>query len=107
MDSACLLECFTEPTVQEEMMHTQIQSLLLYLVYPGYLTGSRDGKAESQKVHFREKVKITVKIALFLLQSCYGDRKKTRNLEAYVEWFNRLSYLVATEICMVSKDFIC
>ncbi|XP_014114497.1 PREDICTED: ras-GEF domain-containing family member 1B isoform X2 [Pseudopodoces humilis] len=35
--------------------------------------------------------------------SCYGDRKKTRNLEAYVEWFNRLSYLVATEICMPVK----
>ncbi|KFZ66880.1 Ras-GEF domain-containing family member 1B, partial [Podiceps cristatus] len=33
-------------------------------------------------------------------KSCYGDRKKTRHLEAYVEWFNRLSYLVATEICM-------
>ncbi|KAL8206702.1 UNVERIFIED_CONTAM: Ras-GEF domain-containing member 1B, partial [Gekko kuhli] len=36
-------------------------------------------------------------------KSCYGDRKKTRNLEAYVEWFNRLSYLVATEICMPVK----
>ncbi|XP_068259834.1 ras-GEF domain-containing family member 1B isoform X3 [Nyctibius grandis] len=35
--------------------------------------------------------------------SCYGDRKKTRNLETYVEWFNRLSYLVATEICMPVK----
>ncbi|XP_019389858.1 PREDICTED: ras-GEF domain-containing family member 1B isoform X1 [Crocodylus porosus] len=35
--------------------------------------------------------------------SCYSDRKKTRNLEAYVEWFNRLSYLVATEICMPVK----
>ncbi|XP_005998630.1 ras-GEF domain-containing family member 1B-A isoform X2 [Latimeria chalumnae] len=36
-------------------------------------------------------------------KSCFGDRKKTRNLEAYVEWFNRLSYLVATEICMPVK----
>lgn len=36
------------------------------------------------------------------LQSCFSDRKKVSNLEAYVEWFNRLSYLVATEICMVS-----
>uniref|UniRef100_A0A8C2TCD0 RasGEF domain family member 1B n=1 Tax=Coturnix japonica TaxID=93934 RepID=A0A8C2TCD0_COTJA len=36
-------------------------------------------------------------------KSCYGDRKKSRNLEAYVEWFNRLSYLVATEICMPVK----
>ena len=30
--------------------------------------------------------------------------KKTNNLEAYVQWFNRLSYFVATEICMVSGE---
>ncbi|NXO81278.1 RGF1B protein, partial [Sitta europaea] len=36
-------------------------------------------------------------------KNCYRDQKKTRNLEAYVEWFNRLSYLVATEICMPVK----
>lgn len=42
-----------------------------------------------------------IKSVLFL-QSCFSDRKKASNLEAYVEWFNRLSYLVATEICMVS-----
>ena len=29
--------------------------------------------------------------------------KKTSNIEAYVEWFNRLSYLVATEICVSDK----
>ena len=33
----------------------------------------------------------------------FKDMKKTNNLEAYVQWFNRLSYLVATEICMVSR----
>ncbi|XP_064396126.1 ras-GEF domain-containing family member 1B-like [Halichondria panicea] len=33
----------------------------------------------------------------------YRDLKKTSNLEAYVEWFNRLSYLVATEICVAEK----
>lgn len=27
--------------------------------------------------------------------------KKTRNLESYVQWFNRLSYFVATEVCKV------
>ncbi|XP_067588715.1 ras-GEF domain-containing family member 1C isoform X5 [Pseudorca crassidens] len=32
---------------------------------------------------------------------CFSD--KTNNLEAYVKWFNRLCYLVATEICMLSK----
>uniref|UniRef100_A0A667X387 RasGEF domain family, member 1Bb n=1 Tax=Myripristis murdjan TaxID=586833 RepID=A0A667X387_9TELE len=30
-------------------------------------------------------------------------KRKTSNLEAYVSWFNRLSYLVATEICMPVK----
>lgn len=42
--------------------------------------------------------------SLLLLQSCFSDHKKASNLEAYVEWFNRLSYLVATEICMVSNE---
>lgn len=32
----------------------------------------------------------------------YFSKRKVSNLEAYVEWFNRLSYLVATEICLVS-----
>ncbi|XP_033861646.1 ras-GEF domain-containing family member 1B isoform X4 [Acipenser ruthenus] len=36
-------------------------------------------------------------------KSCFSDHKKTSNLEAYVAWFNRLSYLVATEICMPVK----
>lgn len=31
-------------------------------------------------------------------------KRKTSNLEAYVNWFNRLSYLVATEICMVGSN---
>ncbi|XP_029548080.1 ras-GEF domain-containing family member 1B-B-like [Salmo trutta] len=30
-------------------------------------------------------------------------KRRTTNLEAYVAWFNRLSYLVATEICMPVK----
>ena len=36
-------------------------------------------------------------------QPLYRDLKKTSNIEAYVEWFNRLSYLVATEICVSDK----
>ncbi|XP_063051838.1 ras-GEF domain-containing family member 1B-A [Engraulis encrasicolus] len=36
-------------------------------------------------------------------KNCFSDHKKTSNLEAYVAWFNRLSYLVATEICMAVK----
>uniref|UniRef100_A0A8C3HA78 RasGEF domain family member 1C n=2 Tax=Emydidae TaxID=8476 RepID=A0A8C3HA78_CHRPI len=36
-------------------------------------------------------------------KSCFNEQKKTSNLEAYVKWFNRLCYLVATEICMPAK----
>lgn len=36
-------------------------------------------------------------------KNCYSERKKTRNLEAYVEWFNRLSYLVATDSCSYQR----
>ncbi|XP_039342121.1 ras-GEF domain-containing family member 1C isoform X4 [Mauremys reevesii] len=36
-------------------------------------------------------------------ESCFNEQKKTSNLEAYVKWFNRLCYLVATEICMPAK----
>ena len=35
--------------------------------------------------------------------TAFRDMKKTTNLEAYVEWFNRLTYLVATEICYVQS----
>ncbi|XP_012697559.2 ras-GEF domain-containing family member 1C [Clupea harengus] len=35
---------------------------------------------------------------------CFSEQSKsTTNLEAYVRWFNRLCYLVATEICMPAK----
>lgn len=37
------------------------------------------------------------------LDACYKDLKKTSNLECYIQWFNRLSYLVATHACMVSR----
>ncbi|XP_046391806.1 ras-GEF domain-containing family member 1B-like isoform X4 [Ischnura elegans] len=33
------------------------------------------------------------------VETSFKDMKKTRNLESYVQWFNRLSYLVATEVC--------
>ncbi|KAK1342310.1 hypothetical protein QTO34_015072 [Cnephaeus nilssonii] len=32
---------------------------------------------------------------------CFDE--KTKNLEAYVRWFNRLCFLVATEVCMVRR----
>lgn len=56
--------------------------------------------------HFCEHISMYSRPHLPILlspQTCYSERKKTRNLEAYVEWFNRLSYLVATEICMVRQ----
>ncbi|KAI4876374.1 hypothetical protein NFI96_017839 [Prochilodus magdalenae] len=33
----------------------------------------------------------------------FFSKRRASNLEAYVEWFNRLSYLVATEICLPIK----
>ena len=29
--------------------------------------------------------------------------RRTKNLQAYVDWFNRLSYLVATSVCQKKK----
>lgn len=37
------------------------------------------------------------------IDSSFKDMKKTKNLESYVHWFNRLSYLVASEICKVRQ----
>ncbi|XP_037114963.1 ras-GEF domain-containing family member 1B-A isoform X1 [Syngnathus acus] len=36
-------------------------------------------------------------------KSLFSEHKAAANLEAYVDWFNRLSYLVATEICRPIK----
>ncbi|XP_017138017.1 ras-GEF domain-containing family member 1B-B [Drosophila miranda] len=36
-------------------------------------------------------------------KSSLNDMKKTRNLESYVQWFNRLSYLTASEIVKYPK----
>lgn len=35
------------------------------------------------------------------LETSFKDLKKTHNLEQYVQWFNRLSYFVATQVCRV------
>lgn len=35
------------------------------------------------------------------IETSFKDLKKTRNLESYVTWFNRLSYLVATDVIKV------
>lgn len=35
------------------------------------------------------------------IETSFKDLKKTRNLESYVQWFNRLSYLVATDVVKV------
>lgn len=43
------------------------------------------------------------------LETSFKDMKKTRNLESYVSWFNRLSYFVATEVVKVyfnSRSFL-
>ena len=36
------------------------------------------------------------------MDATYKDLKKTNNLEVYVQWFNKLSYLVATQAVSVS-----
>ncbi|XP_037084058.1 ras-GEF domain-containing family member 1B-like isoform X2 [Pollicipes pollicipes] len=33
------------------------------------------------------------------IETAYKDLKTTKNLENYIQWFNRLSYMVATEVC--------
>lgn len=35
------------------------------------------------------------------IETSFKDLKKTRNLESYVHWFNRLSYMVATDVVKV------
>ena len=37
------------------------------------------------------------------IETSFKDLKKTRNLESYVTWFNRLSYLVATDVIKVIR----
>ncbi|XP_049819184.1 ras-GEF domain-containing family member 1B-like isoform X3 [Aethina tumida] len=37
------------------------------------------------------------------LETSFKDMKKTQNLEQYVQWFNRLSYFVATQVCKYQK----
>lgn len=37
------------------------------------------------------------------IETSFKDMKKTHNLEQYVQWFNRLSYFVATQVCKVSR----
>lgn len=39
------------------------------------------------------------------LETSFKDMKKTHNLEQYVQWFNRLSYFVATQVCKVSTFY--
>ncbi|KAI1236442.1 hypothetical protein IHE44_0001735 [Lamprotornis superbus] len=43
---------------------------------------------------------------LTYIELCRSDVTKTYNLEAYDNWFNCLSMLVATEICRFMKEFV-
>lgn len=38
------------------------------------------------------------------VETSFKDMKKTRNLESYIQWFNRLSYFVATQVCSVTLN---
>ncbi|XP_052773958.1 ras-GEF domain-containing family member 1B-like isoform X2 [Mya arenaria] len=61
----------------EQLTHIELERL------------SQIGPEEFVQAFAKEEKKIPV----------FRDMKKTHNLEAYVQWFNRLSYLVASEIC--------
>lgn len=37
------------------------------------------------------------------IETSFKDMKKTRNLEQYVQWFNKLSYFVATQVIRVGN----
>ena len=41
------------------------------------------------------------------VETSFKDMKKTRNLESYIQWFNRLSYFVATQVCSVNHQRTC
>lgn len=38
----------------------------------------------------------------FVLQGATKDMWRTKNIDFYIQWYNRLSSFVATEICVVS-----
>lgn len=40
------------------------------------------------------------------IETSFKDLKKTHNLEQYVQWFNRLSYFVATQVIKVSSSLL-
>ncbi|XP_065568388.1 ras-GEF domain-containing family member 1B-like isoform X2 [Artemia franciscana] len=37
------------------------------------------------------------------IETSFKDMKKTRNLESYIQWFNRLSFMVATQVLVHQK----
>lgn len=57
----------------------------------------RVGKAQ---LHWDRKICSVICAEGPFNKSYYNERKKQQNLEVCMEWFNRLSYLLATEICM-------
>ena len=45
----------------------------------------------------------TKKILFFLQEARERAARRTKNLQAYVDWFNRLSFLIATSVCQKKK----
>ncbi|XP_052266560.1 ras-GEF domain-containing family member 1B-like isoform X2 [Dreissena polymorpha] len=71
--------CPSPLRLAEQLTHIELERL------------SQIGPEEFVQAFSKEETSKTVPV--------YRDMKKTHNLEAYVQWFNRLSYLVASEIC--------
>ena len=40
---------------------------------------------------------------IFLQEARERAARRTKNLQAYVDWFNRLSFLIATSVCQKKK----
>ncbi|KAH0629811.1 hypothetical protein JD844_012209 [Phrynosoma platyrhinos] len=64
---------------------------------------SPQNPGDTKVIYFANQNLVSVSLYVFVFQPCFSEQKKTSNLEAYVKWFNRLCYLVATEICMPAK----
>ncbi|CAG7786660.1 unnamed protein product [Allacma fusca] len=74
--------CPSPVTLAQQLTHIELERL------------SHIGAEEFVQAFAKDNITVEAK---------YKDMKKTHNLEFYVQWFNRLSYFVATEICKMPK----
>ncbi|EHB17418.1 Ras-GEF domain-containing family member 1C [Heterocephalus glaber] len=114
LDVLQLLSVEGDPKAYRKRMHQLLQALHQRLALLGQ--GPEGPGGADKPVSYRTKPQASIHRELLGVCSdpytlaqqlthvelpCFSD--KTNNLEAYVKWFNRLCYLVATEICMPAK----